>query len=175
MIDLNHYYDTNFNDTNFNDTSFNGCLFDMNLKKKIPVIYLDLLGDLLQTFDSLVDCINFFDSFDSHLKLMEESFSSRIPLKPFKIMGCLILFPDEEENNVNESNENVREPDNDETKIQTEPIFKYVECVICLTNISNVLFCDCGHICICSECDILKSLDICPMCRVKTTIKRKID
>ena len=78
------------------------------------MIYLDLLENLLQAFDSLVDFINFFYSFDSHLKLMEESFSSRIPLKPFKIMGCLILFPDEEENNVNESNEKVRESDNEE-------------------------------------------------------------
>ena len=43
LIDLNHYYDTNFNDTNFNDTSLNGWLFDINLEKKIPVIYLDLL------------------------------------------------------------------------------------------------------------------------------------
>ena len=60
-------------------------------------------------------------------------------------------------------------------KIVTEPSFKCAECVICLTNISNVLFCDCEHICICSECDILKCLDACPMCRVKTTVKRKIE
>ena len=51
------------------------------------------------------------------------------------------------------------------------PIFKCIDCVICLTNISNVLFCDCGHICICSECDILKCLDACPICRAKSTIK----
>ena len=50
LIDLNHYY----------GTMFNGWLFDMNVKKKIPVIYLDLLGDLLQVFDSLVDFIYFF-------------------------------------------------------------------------------------------------------------------
>ena len=76
--------------------------------------------------------------------------------------------PDNEETDNEES-------DNEETKIQTVPIFKNVKCVICLTNISNVLFCDCSHICICFECDILKCLDICPMCRVKTTIKRKIE
>ena len=83
----------------------------------------------------------------------------------------------EESNNEESDNEESdnEESDNEETKIQTEPIFKNVKCVICLTNISNVLFCDCGHICICSECDILKCLDICPMCRVKTTIKRKIE
>ena len=84
----------------------------------------------------------------------------------------------DEETNY-ESEESVNEETNEEEtylpKIHTEPSFKCVECVICLTNLSNVLFCDFGHICICSECDILKCLDACPMCRVKTTIKRKIE
>ena len=67
---------------------------------------------------------------------------------------------------------------NEETNqptILAEPIFKCIDCVICLTNISNVLVCDCGHICICSECDILKCLDACPICRAKSTIKRIIE
>ena len=54
--------------------------------------------------------------------------------------------PDNEESD-NEEPDN-EESDNEETKIQTEPSFKNVVCVICLSNISNVLFCNCGHICI---------------------------
>ena len=56
----------------------------------------------------------------------------------------------------------------------TKQTFKNDDCVICLTNLPNVLFCNCGHIAICTECDILKCLDVCPVCRTKSTIKRKI-
>ena len=52
--------------------------------------------------------------------------------------------------------------------------FKSDECVICLTNLQNVLFCNCGHIAICTECDKVKSLNICPVCKTETTIKRNI-
>ena len=97
---------------------------------------------------------NFFNFFDIFLNLLEEIFCCKIPLKPFKIMVEFDIYL---ESNL--------------PKIHTGPSFK---CVICLTNISNVLFCDCGHICICSECDTFKCLDSCPMCRIKSTIKRKI-
>ena len=63
----------------------------------------------------------------------------------------------------------------EEQIINTEQIFKSDECVICLTNPSNVLFCDCGHIPICEKCDKTKSLINCPICKTKTTIKRMIE
>ena len=34
--------------------------------------------------------------------------------------------------------------------------FKSSECIICLTNPPNVLFCNCGHIPKCVECDEVK-------------------
>ena len=155
---------------------------------KIPMIKLELIGDYFNT-------VKILNVFDSYFKLKEEQFWGILPLKPFKIMGYLDMYCDElfrefflsinrrnrivneESNNEESDNEepNNEESDNEGTKIQTEPSFKNVKCVICLTNISNVLFCNCGHICTCSECVILKCLDICPMCRVKTTIKRKIE
>ena len=39
------------------------------------------------------------------------------------------------------------ESEEEELKINTEQTFKEDECVICLTNPPNVLFCNCGHIC----------------------------
>ena len=46
---------------------------------------------------------------------------------------------------------------------------KSVECVICLTNPPNVLFSQCGHICVCNKCgDILETERgrvKCPLCR----------
>ena len=62
--------------------------------------------------------------------------------------------------------------------IQYEPIinssksFKFNECVICLTNPPNVLFCNCGHQCLCSECNRKKISNKCPMCKIGNTIIR---
>ena len=52
-------------------------------------------------------------------------------------------------------------------KINNELTFKSDQCVICLTNPSNVLFCNCGHLCICVECDRVKSLNTCPVCKTQ--------
>ena len=53
--------------------------------------------------------------------------------------------------------------------------FKSDECVICLTNQPNILFCNCGHICICGKCNKLKSLSTCPICKTENTIIRKLE
>ena len=58
--------------------------------------------------------------------------------------------------------------------INTKLTFKSNECVICLTNLPKVLFCNCGHLCICEECDRVESLNTCPVCKTETTIKRNI-
>ena len=50
-------------------------------------------------------------------------------------------------------------------------IFESDECVICLTNPPNILFCNCGHLCLCEECDKVKSLSVCPICKTENTIK----
>ena len=70
--------------------------------------------------------------------------------------------------------EHIKYPRNTFNKINTVQIFKSNECVICLTNQPNVLFCNCGHIAICEECDRVKSLEICPVCKTENTIKRTI-
>ena len=60
-------------------------------------------------------------------------------------------------------------------RINLEKSFKSSECVLCLTNPSNVLFCNCGHIPECVECDEVKGLDVCPVCRNENYIKRMIE
>ena len=62
-------------------------------------------------------------------------------------------------------------PRNTVNKINADKSFKSDECVICLTNLPNVLFCNCGHIAICVECDKKKSLKNCPICKTENTIK----
>ena len=52
--------------------------------------------------------------------------------------------------------------------------FKLEQCVICLEKEPKVLFCNCGHICICDEC-FVKKLDNCPVCKEKNAILRMIE
>ena len=53
--------------------------------------------------------------------------------------------------------------------------YKTDECVICLERIPNVLFCNCGHICVCEKCIELKRLTKCPVCKTENTILRIIE
>ena len=108
---------------------------------------------------------DFLELFDITFKTEEDSFSREIPLKRFRILIKLT---------------NISEDDDILQKeifqiINTNQIFKTDECVICLTNSRSVLFCNCGHIPICEECDKVKSLTNCPICKTETTIKRLIE
>ena len=68
------------------------------------------------------------------------------------------------------------EPINEEVKIiNPAKIFKSEECVICLSNPAKVLFCNCGHIPICIECNKMKTLKTCPVCKTENTILRVIE
>ena len=64
--------------------------------------------------------------------------------------------------------------DEEDEQINTSKSFKSDECVICLSNPPNVLFCNCGHLCLCVECEEVKSLVVCPVCKPENTIKRII-
>ena len=66
------------------------------------------------------------------------------------------------------------------TNLNKKPInsiqtFKSDECVICLTNQPVILFCNCGHLCLCIECNKMKTLKTCPVCKTENTILRVIE
>ena len=68
------------------------------------------------------------------------------------------------------------ESTNEETKIiNPSKIFKSEECIICLTNQPIILFCNCGHLCLCTECYKLKSLSACPICKTENEIIRMLE
>ena len=50
-------------------------------------------------------------------------------------------------------------------------MYKTDECVICLENKTNVLFCLCGHICICEKCNEIKKLNSCPVCKTENILR----
>ena len=60
----------------------------------------------------------------------------------------------------------------DKTPINDFKTFKVEQCVICLENIPNVLFCNCGHICVCESCK--KEFTNCPICKKENTVLRII-
>ena len=62
----------------------------------------------------------------------------------------------------------------EELSINDSRTFKLDQCVICLEKEPKVLFCNCGHICICDEC-LVKKLDNCPVCKEINTILRVIE
>ena len=65
---------------------------------------------------------------------------------------------------------------NNKKTINVEKFFKEDECVICLTNPPNILFCNCGHLCLCVECSKTgESLEKCPICKTENTNLRIIE
>ena len=61
-------------------------------------------------------------------------------------------------------------------KIKAEKIFKEDVCAICITNPANILFCECGHLCVCEECVKLgKGLEKCLICNIINTNLRIIE
>ena len=52
--------------------------------------------------------------------------------------------------------------------------FKSDQCAICLEEKPKVLFCKCGHICICKKCTSHRH-DNCPVCKEENTILRIIE
>ena len=76
----------------------------------------------------------------------------------------------------NIEDEEQEEQEEEEYKIiNSSQCFKSEECVICLTNPPNVLFCNCGHLCICSECEKLKISNKCPICKINNEIIRVLN
>ena len=109
------------------------------------------------------------------------------PTKPFKFSLRISMYPrvlplearrseyyDQAESKEENEEESEEESEEEEPIINAGKTFKSNECVICITNSSNVLFCNCGHLSVCVECDKVKSLNTCPICKTKTTIKRTV-
>ena len=60
-------------------------------------------------------------------------------------------------------------------KLNGSETFKFNECVICLTKPPNALFCNCGHLCLCSECNRIKISNKCPICKTENTTIRSLN
>ena len=62
----------------------------------------------------------------------------------------------------------------EELSINDFKTFKLEEWIICLEKEPKVLFCNCGHLCICEKC-LVHRYDNCPVCKKENTILRIIE
>ena len=68
------------------------------------------------------------------------------------------------------------EPIPEDTKIiNLFKIFKSDECIICMTNKPNIIFCNCGHQCYCVKCYKIKTPSTCPICKTDNEIIRMFE
>ena len=109
------------------------------------------------------------DKFECDFDDVEPSFCQHItPTEPFGIQICYNYV-----NVFRLLTEKIEQTNNTKKKaINTEKTFLSDECVICLTKPPNVLFCNCGHLCLCAECNKVKDLYTCPVCKFENTIKK---
>ena len=96
------------------------------------------------------------------------SFCQSSPLIPFDIVIDITRLYEEDEEEFEEESEVKK-------IINASNSFKSDECVICLTESPNVLFCNCGHIAICVECRKIERLEQCPICKTENEILRIIE
>ena len=104
--------------------------------------------------------INYLSYLNREVGIYEKCKIRKVPFVPFNVR---VEFNIAVKTNLN------KKPIN---SIQT---FKTGDCVICLTNPPQVLFCNCGHLCLCVECNKMKTLKTCPVCKTENTILRVIE
>ena len=138
----------------------------------------DSLGDF-----SFLECYNEKELSESHAVNSVDNthlYYLEIVLNTYYVFDnyedYITLIGELEENGEIVVNSQPRDSENKEEKIiNSSQTFKSNECVICLTNSPNILFCNCGHIPICIECDKIKTLSSCPVCKTENTILRLIE
>ena len=139
---------------------------EVNGKETISLEYFPILrfkySPILRLEELVVGTNDFLD------QLCHENYNAHMEdlnlwgVKPFNIVICIGC-------------QNISRVDNKEV-IKIDKIFKMEECVIYLSNKPNVLFCSCGHLCICNECNKkIEKINVCPTCRAKNTMVRIIE
>ena len=128
--------------------------------KFFPILRLEY-SPILRLEELVVGTNDFLDQLDHEIYNAHMSDFNVWSVEPFNIIICI-------------ERQNISQVDNKEV-IKVDKIFKAEECVICFSTKPNVLFCGCGHLCICNECNKIKKLNVCPACRTKNTILRIIE
>ena len=124
-------------------------------------------SDFLKSI-KITDCLNENMGDVTHLKLKIISTYVNVEEEDYLILGG---------NSIDLRRDPViqNETTNNEARIINSSLsFKSDECVICLTNPPNVFYCNCGHLCLCSECERKKLSNKCPICKTENEIIRSL-
>ena len=114
----------------------------------------------------------FLDRLNEKLKTkFKKKFITAFSTKPIKIVVWYTILRSRNEISRERQEKRERErrerenrrKEKERAQINKSRTFKSDECVICLTNPPEILFCNCGHLCLCIECDETKGLDVCPV------------
>ena len=153
-------------------------VFDIYLRKNFceptKVVHFCLSDRFTFEEIQVIECISRYDE-----SLFKTPFNIYV-----KVTYCfgLVIGGWPIENEEVEEDEEVESKESDESEDEDDAItineiktYKTDECVICLGNKSNVLFCNCGHLCVCEKCIEIKRLTKCPVCKTENTILRIIE
>ena len=134
-------------------------------KETIRLKYFHMLrfeySPILRLEESMVGINDFLNQLNNEIYNAQKEDPRLWGVEPFNIVICVRC------QNINRIN--------NEKVIKIDKTFKTEECVICLSTKPNVLFCGCGHLCICNECNKIRKLNVCPTCRAKNKILRIIE
>ena len=115
-----------------------------------------------------------FDGWFNHFRTEEEELQREVEIREYEEAyyrgGGDYYDESEEEDDTGEARNGRRE----EFPINDSKTFKEDQCVICLEEEPKVLFCNCGHLCICEKC-LVRRFDNCPVCKKENTILRIIE
>ena len=108
---------------------------------------------------------------------LEHPYKILVTTEFIHILAPPVLHFEVENDEVEDDEVEIDEVENDEESVPPKPLgktFKSNQCVICLVEEPKVLFCNCGHICICETCAPHR-YDHCPVCKKENTILRIIE
>ena len=88
--------------------------------------------------------------------------------------GELIISPIESTHEDTDTEDDEPTPEKPKV-INLFKIFKSDECIICMDDKPNILFCNCGHLCECEGCYKIKTPSICPICKMDNEIIRMLE
>ena len=109
--------------------------------KYFPILQFEY-SPILRLEELVVGTNDFLDQLDHKIYNTHMRDFNLWGVEPFNIIICI-------------ERQNISQVDNKKV-IKVDKIFKAEECVICLLTKPNVLFCGCGHLCICNECNKIK-------------------
>ena len=88
--------------------------------------------------------------------------------------GELIISPIESTHEDTDTEDDETTPEKPKV-INLFKIFKSDECIVCMNDKPNILFCNCGHLCECDKCYKIKTPSICPICKMDNEIIRMLE